>query len=99
MRGDILAVSHHLAARAEGKNRNAITMIQGVQTIQQREVRCLAVGEVSLIEAFAIHCRQKAPDALVIGRSCRAKPKLHRIGHPFRARGHGRSPATKSAAA
>ena len=96
---DIFAVSLHFAAGAEGKNSSAIAVIQLKQSAQQRLVRRLAMGEVALIEAFAIHCRQEAPHSLVIGRTCRAKPEFQQIRDPIWSGGHGCSPATKSAAA
>ncbi len=96
---NVFAVSQHLAVLTGRQHGDAIGLVDRVDAFQERQVRCFAMSEVALIEAFAIHRGKKATDSATVVRAGGAQLKLRRVDGPWLARAHGRSSATKSAAA
>ncbi len=97
--GDIFAVAHYFAVAAKGEDGNPAAMIEHIETQQQGQIRRIAVCEVALIEAVAIHRHKKARDPVAIARDGRADRKLERSGHPGQTGSHDASPLTKSTVA
>lgn len=92
---DVLGMALHVAVVADRQHRDAIVVIDGIEALQQRLVRRLAMREMALVKSVAVHRGEKADDAVVIPGTRRAHLKLRQVG-PRLTGAHGRSPATKS---
>ena len=63
----VLRMANHRAFSANGQEHGALVSIEPGQTIDQCQVRRLAVGKMALIQAVAIHRRQKSADYCGVG--------------------------------
>ena len=81
------------------QDRHALVVIDQVKPAQQGVICCLAMREVALVEAFAIHPREESRDSPAILRSRLAQRWRQRTFCPRLAGAHVLSPATKSAIA
>ena len=96
---DILAMAQHGAVVGERQDRHALVLIEQINAAQQGLVRRLAMREMALVEAFAIHRREESRDPLAILRTRPAQGRRQQVVGPRLAGAHGRSPAMKSAIA
>lgn len=79
---DILAVTQHLAIEADCQHCDAVAPIDGVETAQQCQVRCLPMGKMALVKAGVVHRGEKSRHLLTVARA--GGPDLDRqeIGRP-----------------
>lgn len=95
----ILAVAQHPAIEADRQQRDAVALIDGVESAQQCQVGSLAMGKMALVKAGTVHRGQKIRDLLAVARAGGPDFDLPEIGGPGLAGAHDRAPAMNSAAA
>lgn len=66
---DIFAMAQHGAIVGKRQDRHALALIEQVKAAQQRLIGRLTVRKVALVEAFAIHRREKSCNPLAILRN------------------------------
>lgn len=99
IRRDIFGVCDHLAIAVHGQHHDPVALIDGGDAAQQGQIGRVAMREVTLIEAFAVHRGEKPGHRLAVIRAGCAQPDIDQAGGPWLARAHNLAPATKSTAA
>ncbi len=96
---NVFGLADHVAVRGERQHGDTLAMIDQTHAFQQGLIRCVAVGEVALVETRAIHAREEALDLTAIAGNRRPDTELAAHRRHRLAGAHDTAPLMKSTVA